>query len=179
MRNKYLAIIFILSLSVFIAACGGVANTPGTNNANTTAANGNTTNPLDTKKATPETTTNNAPTLTPLYKAYCEARVKKDEAALRKIFSSDTIKYFESEMKAEKIKTLSAYLEDEQISTDLCEVRNEQINGDTAVAEVRIKAYPNGTKFVFVKENGEWKMTDKSPSIDSVKQSAANSNTAK
>jgi hypothetical protein len=43
------------------------------------------------------------------------------------------------------------------------EVRNEQINGDVAVAEMRGGAYPNGIKIKFVKENGEWKMTNESP----------------
>lgn len=100
--------------------------------------------------------------------------VKKDEAALRKIYSSETIKYFEAEMKEEKIKTLMEYLDD-KVSGNICEVRNEVITGDKAVAEIRADSYPNGIKIEFVKENGEWKMTNKSPVLDAVK---ANSNSA-
>ena len=97
---------------------------------------------------------------------------KKDEAALRKVFSTETLQYFAGEMKEDNVKTLVDLLSDEQVSSDLCEVRNEQINGDTGVAEVRTKGYPNGLKLVFVKENGEWKLTTKSPNIDAVKRSA-------
>ena len=82
-------------------------------------------------------------------------------------------------MKADNIKSLVKFLEDDKVSDKLCEVRNEQINGDTAVAEIRAESYPNGIKVVFVKENGEWKMTNKSPAIDSVKQSNPDSNAAK
>ncbi len=59
------------------------------------------------------------------------------------------------------------------------ETRNEQIQGDSAVAEMRGGSYPNGIKIKFVRENGEWKMTNESPEFQSVKQSATNSNTAK
>ena len=75
----------------------------------------------------------------------------------------ETIKLFESQMKEDKIKTLVKFLETDEISGKICEVRNEQITGDTAVAEIRADPYPNGLKVVFVKENGEWKMTNKSP----------------
>lgn len=180
MRTKYIAIIFVLSLSVFFAACGGgTTPTPNANNANTASANGNSNNPLETKKATPETTTNNAPTLMPVYKAYCDAIAKKDEAAIRKMYSADTIKFFEEQMKLDKVKTLREYLDVEQGAGKICEVRNETITGDRAVAEIRGDSYPNGIKIVFLKENGEWKLTNQSPDIDSVKQSSTNSNTAK
>ena len=43
------------------------------------------------------------------------------------------------------------------------EVRNETVQGDTAVAEMSSEQYPNGIKIKFVKENGEWKMTNESP----------------
>ena len=182
MRNKYFAIIFTLSLSALLMACSGNANnsTPSNTNVNSnTVANGNSNNPLETTKSTPEPTTNNAPTLTPVYKAYCAAMVKKDEAALRKLYSSDTIKFFEEQMKLDKVKTLREYLDVDQATGKICEVRNEVITGDSAVAEIRADSYPNGIKIVFVKENGEWKLTNKSPAIDAVKQTAANANTAK
>ncbi len=177
MRSQTFIFLAVVSVSLAMSGCGGTGPT-NANSGNTNAVNGNT-NPLDPTKATPDPTTNNAPTLTPVFKAYCDAWVKNDETALRKVYSSDTIKYFEGQMKEEKTKSLLKFLEDDKVSGKLCEVRNEVITGDSAVAEIRADAYPNGIKIVFVKENGEWKMTNKSPAIDSVKQTTTNSNTAK
>jgi hypothetical protein len=171
--NRYF-IAAILSVSTLFSACGGSTETPQ-NTANSTAnansANTNASDILAVRTPTPEQTTNNAPTLTPVYKAYCAAMVNKDEAALRRIYSSDTLRYFQSDMKETGEKTLVEYLSTEQVSIDLCEVRNEQINGDTAIAEIRSKGYPNGIKVVFVKEGGEWKLTNRSPAIESVNRS--------
>jgi hypothetical protein len=162
--KTYLLIALILS-SLLIAACGDSTTTTNSNNAATNRpANGNTNvNGLTPQTPTPEATSNNAPTLAPVYKAYCAAWVKKDEAALRKIYSSDTIADFERKMKADGIKTLTDYLSDDKASNELCEARNEKISGDTATAEVRTLGYPNGIIVVFVKENGEWKLTNRRP----------------
>ena len=160
----------VVMISTVSFGCGGASP-----NANI-AVNGNSNNPLETQTPAADQTTNAAPTLTPVFKAYCEAMVKKDEAALRKVYSADTIRYFEAEMKSEKIKTLLKYLEDDAVSGKLCEVRNEQITGDKAVAEIRADSYPNGIKIEFVKENGEWKMTNKSPALDAVKPTANTAN---
>jgi hypothetical protein len=170
MRSTFFWIIILLVAAAFFGACGGApANNATSNNANAPARANGANDPLATKTAAPEATTNDAPTLTPTYKAYCTAMVKKDEAGLRKVFSRDTIQFFENDMQEENIKTLVQYLSDEEVTTDLCEVRNEQITGDTAVAEVRTKGYPNGIKVVFVKESGEWKLTNRSPALDNVK----------
>ena len=160
-----------------ISACGGGA-TP-TNSSNGNAAANNSNDPTATTKPANEATTNNAPTLTPVFKGYCEAWGKNDEAALRKSYSSDTIKYFETQMKAEKEKSLIKFLEDDKVSGTPCEVTNEEITGDSAVAKIISNKYPNGIKIVFVKENGEWKMTNKSPALDSMKPTATNANAAK
>lgn len=140
-----------------------MSNAANTENANTARANAN--NPLGVVTPTPAQTTNNAPTLTPVYKAYCAAMVRKDEPALRKIYSQDTVRYFESEMKADGVKSLLEFLSDDQVTNELCEVRNEQISGDSAVAEIRSQGYPNGIRVVFVKEDGEWKLTNRSPEV--------------
>ncbi len=157
-----------------MAACGG-----GPTPANSGNANGNSNNPLATNKPAQDPTTNNAPTLTPVFKAYCDAWVKNDEAALRKVYSSDTIKYFEGQMKLDKEKSLIKSLEIDKVSGTPCEVTNEEITGDTAIGKIISNKYPNGIKIVFIKENGEWKMTNKSPALDSVKQSSTDSNSAK
>lgn len=155
-------------MSPVLAACGGTETNTTVTNVNAKPANAvntNSGNPLAATTPTPAATTNNAPTLTPVYKAYCAAMVKKDEAAIRKIYSKDTIRYFESEMKADGVKTLTEYLAGDEVTNDLCEARNEQINGESAVAEIRSKGYPNGIRVVFVKEDGEWKLTNKSPEV--------------
>ena len=157
----------ILLLSVLSAACGGSAESTNANtitaNANRPANASNKENPLAAQTPTPEATTNNAPTLGPVYKAYCAAWEKKDEKALRSIYSSDTIQDFERQMKEDNIRSLAEFLSDDNASTSLCEARNEKITGDTATAEVRTKGYPNGITAVFVKENGEWKLTNRRP----------------
>lgn len=164
--KTYLLIAVIVS-TLLISACGDSTSTTDSNNAAANRpANQNTninTGALTPTTPTPEATTNDAPTLTPVYKAYCAAWVKKDEAALRKIYSSDTIADFERQMKEDGIKTLSDFLSDDKASNELCEARNEKISGDTATAEVRTPGYPNGIVVVFVKENGEWKLTNRRP----------------
>ena len=104
----------------------------------------------------------------------------KDDAALRKVFSQDTLKSLEADMKEENQKSLVKFITElEPVPDKPFEARNEKIEGDTAVAEMRGGSYPNGIDLKFIKENGEWKMTNESPEFQSVKQSAVNSNTGK
>lgn len=179
MRSNLFIFITFLLISMLLVGCGGGTSPTNAVNGNANVPKANTNNPLAVTTPTPESTTNNAPTLTPVYKAYCEAKIKNDEAAIRKIYSKDTIKNFEEQMKAEKIKSLLKFLEDDRVSDKLCEVKNEKIQGDSAVAKIFSDSYPNGIDVVFVKENGEWKLTNRAPALDAVKQSTTNSNTAK
>lgn len=165
----YLFIATVFTALLF-SACGETPTNTNTNanaaanRSSNTAPNTNIDkNPLAAQTPTPESTTNNAPTLTPVYKAYCAAWVKKDEAALRKIYSSDTVADFEKKMKLDGVKSLVDFLADDKASNELCEARNEKIAGDTATAEVRTLGYPTGIVVVFVKENGEWKLTNRRP----------------
>ena len=183
MHLRLISVACVLVAACAAFGCGGAANTTNTSNANT--ANAASGNPLEPTKPAADKVTNDAPTLTPLFKAYCEAKLKKDEAGLKKIFSADTLKNFEEQMKEDKIKTLVEFLEDEKVSEKLCQVKNEKITGYTAVAKIFIDSYPNGLDVYFEKENGEWKMTNKSPTFEAAKQSnsstgsAANTNSAK
>lgn len=165
MRTDRYLCVFVLLAALFSAACGE-APTETDNKAadNTNAATPEPTGPLAATTPTPAPTTNDAPTLSPVFRAYCEAMEKKEEAAIRKVYSSDTIKFFEEEAKADDM-TLMDYLSADQVSTKLCEARNEEITGDTAVAEVRTTSMPNGVRVVFVKEGGEWKLTNRVPDI--------------
>jgi len=174
----------LLFLTIFLTGCGASenSNTAVTNtnaaNANTAIVNAN--NPLATTKTPEVSTANNAPTLAPVVQRYYEALQKKDDAALRKIYSQATLKSLEADMRSEKKTSLVEFITElEPVPDAPFTVRNEQIQGDTAIAEMRGGSYPNGIKIKFVRENGEWKLTNESPEIQSVKQSTANSNSAK
>lgn len=168
--NKFL-ILLAISAFLFLTACGGGETPTNTANTNTTATtNTNVTNapdqnsPIATSTATPAQTTNNADTIKPVMTAYYQALKTKDEAALRKLYSKATLASFEEGMKEEKTNSLYKYLTDtEPVPAKPFEVRNEQINGDVAIAEIRYDSYPNGIKIKFVKEDGEWKLTNESP----------------
>ena len=162
----------LAATTIILTGCPGNQTTPNANTTNVNKGNtaGNTAAPgntgeLETTKTPPPETTNNAPTLTPAFKAYCDAMTRKDEAALRKVFSQATLKSLEADMKAENEKSLVAYLSTEQISNNVCEVRNEQISGDTGTAEVKTEGMPNGARIKFVRENGEWKVTNEIPEL--------------
>ncbi|CAN5285892.1 hypothetical protein BH20ACI1_BH20ACI1_06540 [soil metagenome] len=175
--------VLTLLAAIFLIGCTQTevpVNTADKPNKNINTASGNTNNPLAPNAAPEEATTNNAPTLSPIVKAYYEALKNNDDAALRKVFSQDTLKSFEADMKEENQKSLVKFITElEPVPDKPFEVRNEKIEGDTAIAELRGGSYPNGIDIKFVKENGEWKMTNESPEFQSVKQSAANSNTSK
>lgn len=167
--NRILLASLAVSAAAFVSACGGntpVNNAP-VNNANTPKVN----KPSEVAVSTPAppTTTNNAPTLSAVFKGYCDAFRKKDEAGIRKAYSAETLKGFEAEMRTDKVKSLLTYLEDDA-PTGECTVRNEVITGDKATADLVSGTYPEGIGIIFVKENGEWKMTTQSPAINAVKE---------
>lgn len=170
MRFQFFLLFAILISAFALSGCPSGGNPPANSNtANAPAANvtnnSNSDSSLATNRATPDPTNNDAPTLKPVFKAYCDAKTKNDEAGLRKVYSQATLKQFEADMKAEGVKTLTEYLEIDQVSNKLCEIRNEKIEGDSAIAEVKTEGTPNGFKVKFVKENGEWKLTNESPEI--------------
>ncbi len=180
MHLRYINIFAVLTFAVALTGCGSdPANTGNTGNSNT-AAN----NPLETTKPAADKVTNDAPTLTPLFEAYCAAKLKKDEPQMRRMYTSETIRHFEEQMKDDNIKTLVEFLDDEKVAQK-CEVKNERITGNTAVGTIYTDTYPNGFDMYFEKENGEWKMTNKSPTFMADKAtntnatSNANANTSK
>ena len=77
MNLKTVILIITISSMMLLAACGGATETPKNNNtANNTAVNApaaNSNNPLAHTTPTPVATTNEAPTLSPVFKAYCAA----------------------------------------------------------------------------------------------------------
>lgn len=172
MRNLILLSLFIL---LTFAGCTSTETTENTTNAvnatnksvNTDAnSTSSTTNApaINTVSTPPPATVNQAETLMPVVRAYCDAIRKKDGEALKKVYSAATYKTIESQAKDEG-KTVIEYLSNEDVGTKPCATRNEQISGNTAIAEMTTESYPNGIKLKFVKENGEWKMTNESPDV--------------
>jgi len=171
--------ISLLAVALTAAACSGseapannsvpkninTANTNVANSTNTTASN----NPLETQKKPEVATTNAAPTLAPVVQAYYDALKKKDDAAIRNVLASDWVKKLDAEMKAEKKKNLAEYMaETDMVPEKPVEVRNEKIEGNRAVAEVKGGTYVNWSAIAFVNEGGQWKLTNESPEIKAV-----------
>ncbi len=137
-----------------------------TNTANSAVAETNTATAFNTTKQPEAPTTNDAPTITPVVVAFYDALKRKDDAALRRVYSQATLKTLEADMKADEMNSLFEFITATEIVPDQpFEVRNEQIQGNTAVAEIRGGSYPNGIRRIFVKENNEWKMTNDSPAF--------------
>ena len=180
MRIKAVSSLIFLSAAFIFAGCGG-GEQPANNtkpNANTPANRpANTESNLTTVAKTPEPATNEAATLGPLMKSFCEAIAKKDDATVRKFYSAAALKGLEADMKEEKLTSLVKYLETDQISD--CQVSNEKIEGETASALVKTKGAPNGARWKFVKEGAEWKLTGETVDVQAVKQSATNTAPAK
>ena len=163
MNKKTIVIIGLLASLIFMSACGSepTANNTSSSNANTANKPVNNADPLAGTTPEREETTNNAPILTPVLKAYCSAKVAKDEAALRNIYSSETIAQFEKEMNEDGISSIVEYLSFDDVTNEPCDARNEKINGDTATVEAHLKFAPQGIRLIFVRENGEWKLTNR------------------
>lgn len=174
-------------LAIFLINCGGApensnsaANAVNNKPANAAASNAN--NPLATNRAPEAALTNDAPTLAPVVQNYYQALQKKDESAVRKYLSQSAIAYWQAEMKSEKMNSLLAILEDnESPVAEKREVRNEKIEGETAVAELRGGNLGVWTPYKFVRENGEWKFASpkESPALQGVQRTAPVGNQAK
>jgi hypothetical protein len=159
--SKVIFFIIISALTLGAFGCGGAPETPNKNaNSNNTVKTNpdNANNPFGAVKQETVETTNQAPSVAPLMQTYYDALKKKDDAGLRRFYSSAALKELETGMKSEGKKSLVEYIESAEPAGDKpFEVRNEKIEGDTAIAEIRGGSYLGWTKWKFVKENGEWK----------------------
>jgi len=179
--------LFFTAILIFSFALIGCTNTEtpinktDTKPANTNASTTNTDNPLATTRNPISATTNNAPTLAPVVQNFYEALNKKDDAGVKKSLSQSALKYYETEAKAEK-KTALVYLSEAEDPTgEKREVRNEKIEGETAVAEIKGGSLGVWTPIKFVRENGEWKFAspEDSLSLQNIPKTSVNSNSAK
>lgn len=165
MRYQILFLFFILS---FLISCGGEPTTPNktTNAPNTTVPNkANTNSPLGTTKTPEVAKTGEAPNISPVVQGYYEALRKKDEAGAKKFLSAAAVKYYEVEAKSEKKTFLAFVLEENDPVDEKREVRNEKINGNIAIAEMKGGNLGDWDKITFVKENDEWKFASPEESI--------------
>ncbi len=159
---------FVLGVVIAAAGCGD-STTTNVSNTNVVNANGNATAPANTLPLEPTkkpevATTNNAPTLAPVVQTYYEALKKKDDALLKSVMSKEFVASVETDMKEDKKTNMAAYLaEFDTIPEKPVEVRNEKIEGNDAVAEIKGGAYINWTPFAFINEGGKWKFTGGSP----------------
>lgn len=165
----------LLFFAIFIISCGTAPEKPANvaNTANTANQIANQNNPLNTTRTPEAATTNNAPTLAPVVQKYYEALKAKDDQALKKLYSQETLKTLEADMREENKKSLVEFITELEPAPDQpFTTRNENIQGDKATAEIRGGNYPNGIEIIFVKENGEWKLTNESNEVKNVKQAA-------
>ena len=181
MRNFYFGSVIIALSGLIFAACGGpVANT--NSNANSGGQNTSSTNssgqaqvapanvPAGTTVKPVEETFNNAPTLARVVHAYYDALKTKNTAALKDVLSAEFFARSEKQMKEDGAKNLAAYMaEFDTIPEKPVEVRNEKIEGDKAVAEIKGGDYVTWTPFSFINEGGKWKFTGGSPDLKAVK----------
>ena len=167
-----LILTFVTGIVLVAAGCGESTTPTGGSNTNVANANSITnvnapagnTGGLETTKKPEAATTNNAPTIAPVVQTYYDALKKKDDALVKSVMSQEFIKSVEADMKAEKKTNMAAYMaEYDTIPEKPVEVRNEKIEGNNAVAELKGGAYLNWTPFAFVNEGGKWKFTGGSP----------------
>ena len=169
MRTKIIFSV-ILALTAIVAGCSD-GGAPANSTANNAAQNANVpvpanNGPLGTTKKPEAPTTNNAPTLGPVFRGYCEALLKKDETAVRNAYSADTLAILDKDSKEEK-KSLIDFMRELDTIKDasLCVARNESIDGAKGIAELKSDAMPTWIAVEFVNEGGSWKMTNKSPDL--------------
>lgn len=171
---KFYITFLVIAFFAVLTGCGGTepaANQPANANAkpaNTTTANSN--DPMVPVTRTEAPKTNDAPTISPVVAAYYDALRTKNDAALKAVLTDDVIRSIEADMKEENRKDFAAFVaEYETMPKTPVEVRNEQITGNKATAEIKGGTYANWTAMVFVNDGGKWKWTGESPDTEALK----------
>jgi len=182
MRFQNSGFIFIVSIALCLTGCFSDEPTENSNiesnapNQNTNISdvnNSNTKNPLETTVAnTAPKELNEAVTLKPIVDAYCAAINSGDDAALKNIYSKASWNALSADSRSEGQKSVAKYLGDSEPTGGKCRVVNEKMSGDVAEAIVITQTYPKGVPLKFVKEDGNWKMTNQSSDFDAVRQSS-------
>jgi len=175
MTYKICLFVFLSIVISMASACGGTESGNTTANANSNSTTNSAHPPMNTVR-NEGPSLNDAPTLAPVVQQYWKALETKNDAMLRETLTSDFQKSLEEDMKAENRKGLAAYVAElDYRPGQTLEVRNERVEGDKGVAEIRGAGYKTWTAFSFAKENGKWKLTGGSPEIDNMPKTNSNS----
>jgi len=154
-----------IAAMMLLAGCNKAGSNSNNAGANTTNNAGPATTPSATPTSTATTSTGDAgSTPTATFTAYYNAIKNNDAAAVKAIFSKDTIQALEEEAKQQKksfddvfqegLKSASA-----EVPAQLPEVRNEKIDGDRATLEIKDDKKGTWEPLHFVKEDGKWKVS--------------------
>ncbi len=99
-------------------------------------------------------------TPTEVFKAQNEARKRKDGAAMKTNLSKISVEMIDKASKAQN-KTVEEMLVLDvpgMTAPENFEFRNEKIEGDTAIVEVKSEGIDDWSRVPFVKEDGRWKL---------------------
>ena len=175
MKCRFYISTILIGLAAILSACGGTK--PANNTAVNTNSNANAAHPpMSTTNRNDEPTINNAPTLGAVVQQYYKSLELKDDKMLRETLTAAFIAELEKDMKESGETNLAAYIAKTDYQPGLVmEVRNEKINGNRGVAELRGGVYKNWTAFSFTLENGKWRLDNGSPETDNMPKSNSNS----
>lgn len=150
---KIYQITILLLLALTFAACSS------TETANTATVNQPANDAKTTNESQPSTETAGTGSPTDVWKSYADAKKKKDAAAIKKLFSSGTMKMFEDLANKQNISVDEMLIKFEDADKNKTpEIRNEKIEGDTATVEVKNDVTGEYDVMPFVKEEGSWKI---------------------
>jgi hypothetical protein len=157
--NNIIKIILAVSLLGSAACWSAETNTANTTNTATVANTANSADTTNTANPPSETELKVSGSPTETLKALNEASKAKNPEAIKKTLSKGTIALI-NESAANQKKTVDELLKEDDGAPfkELPEIRNEQINGNTATVEVKNKVANEWEKIPFVVEDGEWKV---------------------
>ncbi len=150
---KTYIVILTVFCALFVGACGAGTETKTTDNPGDKTKT--------EKKTEPKSDSSASLTPTETVKAFIDAYLKKDAAAMKKILSKKSLADMEKAAKAMN-STLDKHLEKFMSGENLPfkgtpEMQNEKIDGDKASVDVKIDG--KWEKTPLVKEDGVWKFS--------------------
>jgi hypothetical protein len=166
MRERFAALTAItLAIAItLLTGCSKATSNSNITNANTVNASASPTATIAQPSSTPTPITGDSgPTPAGAFTAYYEAIKRKDDAAIKNLFSKSTLDMME-ERAQKSNKTVDAVIKQglEEIGKDLPadvpKMRNEKVEGDKATLEVRDEQKDKWQLVHLVKEDGQWKL---------------------
>jgi Domain of unknown function (DUF4878) len=166
MRKRFAVLTaFTLATAItLLTGCSKATSNSNSTNANTVNASASPTATITQPSATSTPITGNSgPTPADAFATYYEAIKRKDDAAIKNLFSKKTLETMEEQARKSN-KTVDAVIKQglEEIGKDLPaevpKMRNEKVEGDKATLEVRDEQKDKWELVHFVKEDGQWKL---------------------